>query len=107
MGMLGSERQYEDGTLLVTADGNVIVEPMTYGTFSGPAFRVLAPDGTLLRTVNTSFSASVVQGGSNTGISTWVSRMAVSADGVIGIQRGYYQTDAGFRYLLTFTPIVP
>lgn len=107
MGMLGNERQYEDGTLLVTADGNVIVEPMTYGTFSGPEFRVLSPDGTLLKRVNTTLPASLVKPGISGGISTWASRMAVSADGIIGIQRGYYQTDAGFQYLLTFTPIVP
>ena len=103
-GMLTQGLGFDMGTLIVAADGRIIVVGMEYGQRQ---FHVLSPQGALLKTLSPTLPASTIQPGDGGSIYAWAPGLAVSADGAVVIQSAYHQVERDSEYLLTFTPILP
>jgi WD40 repeat protein len=103
-GMLTRGLTFDAGTLIVTADGRIVVAGMET---SGTQFHILSPEGDLLKTLSTMLPASTIKPNDTGSIRTWTLGMAVSADGAVAIQSAYHQVGRDLEYLLTFTPIAP
>lgn len=102
-GMLTQGLSLNSDTLIVAADGRIIVVDM----MDNWKFNILSPSGNLLKTQSTVLPASTVKPGDSSSIYAWTSGMVVSADGAVVIQSASLQVERDSAYLLTFTPITP